>query len=124
MLANKILVVDDDHDIGFMIQTMLQYHGYDVMVTDKADQTLTILKQNQFNLIIMDMLMSGINGTDICTSIKQDVSKNDMGVLMISAHPFAKELCLQVGADEFVSKPFDMEDMLTKIKKFATPSQQ
>jgi len=111
----KILVLDDDPDIGTMIKMMLEYKGYSVTVSDRAEQANEILKTNEVDLIIMDMLLSGVNGTDLCSELKKDSSLARTPVIMISAHPNAKEICLQAGADEFISKPFDMQDILSKI---------
>jgi CheY-like chemotaxis protein len=65
----------------------------------------------------MDMLLSGVNGTDVCARLKQDPKTKVIPVMMISAHPNAKEACLQAGADDFVAKPFDMQDILSRIGK-------
>jgi len=111
----KILVLDDDPDIGTMIKMMLEYKGYAVTVSDRAVQAEEALRSNNIDLIIMDMLLSGVNGTDLCTDLKKDSSTSHIPVIMISAHPNAKEICLQAGADEFISKPFDMQDILSKI---------
>ena len=111
----KILVLDDDPDIGTMIKMMLEYKGYSVTVSDRAEQANEILKTDAVDLIIMDMLFSGVNGTDLCSELKKDSSLAHTPVIMISAHPNAKEICLQAGADEFISKPFDMQDILSKI---------
>jgi DNA-binding response OmpR family regulator len=111
----KILVLDDDPDIGTMIKMMLEYKGYAVTVSDRAIQAEEALRDNNIDLIIMDMLLSGVNGTDLCTDLKKDSSTSHIPVIMISAHPNAKEICLQAGADEFISKPFDMQDILSKI---------
>lgn len=119
MLRNRILVVDDDPDIGTMIKTMLEYHGFDVKVTEQADQAEDMISKGEFDLLIMDMLLSGMNGTDICARLKKG---NKIPVVMISAHPNAKEICRAAGADDFISKPFDMQDMIEKIKRFAEPA--
>lgn len=113
----RILVLDDDPDIGTMIKMMLEYKGYSVTVADRADHAEEVLRSNNIDLIIMDMLLSGVNGTDICTELKQNAATSHIPVMMISAHPNAKEICLQAGADEFISKPFDMQDILSKISK-------
>jgi DNA-binding response OmpR family regulator len=110
-----ILVLDDDPDIGTMIKMMLEYKGYTVTVTDRAEQAEQALRNNHIDLIIMDMLLSGVNGTDLCADLKKDSTTSHIPVMMISAHPNAKEICLQAGADEFISKPFDMQDILLKI---------
>jgi DNA-binding response OmpR family regulator len=113
--AASILVLDDDPDIGTMIKMMLEYKGYSVTVSERAEQAEEVLRNNNIDLIIMDMLLSGTNGTDICTELKQNNSTSHIPIMMISAHPNAKEICLQAGADEFISKPFDMQDILSKI---------
>lgn len=111
----RILVLDDDPDIGTMIKMMLEYKGYSVTVSDRAEQANEILRSDTVDLIIMDMLLSGVNGTDLCSEFKKDNSIAHIPIIMISAHPNAKEICLEAGADEFISKPFDMHDILSKI---------
>lgn len=114
---NTILVLDDDPDIGTMIKMMLEYKGYSVTVSDRAEHIAEIVHNNHIDLIIMDMLLSGTNGTDVCAELKQNKTTSHIPVMMISAHPNAKEICLNAGADEFISKPFDMHDILSKIDK-------
>lgn len=114
---HKILVIDDDPDISMMLRLMLEYKGYTVNTTDRPEETQSFLRDNPVDLIIMDMLLSGTNGTDICTTLKQDKATRSIPVMMISAHPNAKEICLNAGADDFISKPFDMQDILTKISR-------
>ena len=113
----KILVLDDDPDIGTMIKMMLEYKGYSVTVSERAEQANEVLKNDEFDLIIMDMLLSGVNGTDLCSEFKKDNSIAHIPVIMISAHPNAKQICLDAGADEFIAKPFDIMDMLSKISR-------
>ena len=69
----------------------------------------------------MDMLLSGMNGTEICARLKQDPSLSHIPVIMISAHPNAKEICLDAGAEDFISKPFDMKDLLSRVSRFVQP---
>lgn len=116
--VNRILVVDDDPDIGIMIKLMLEYHGYSVVVTERADIAEDLIKQEQFDLLIMDMLLSGKNGTDICSRLKKDETHAQLPIIMFSAHPNAKEICLGAGADDFIFKPFDMDELLSKIGSF------
>ena len=114
-IGHRILILDDDPDIGIMIKTMLEYKGYSVIVTDRAEKTEEIFKTKHINLLIMDMLLSGINGIDLCSELKRDPFTASIPIMMISAHPNAREICINAGADDFISKPFDMPDMLEKI---------
>jgi DNA-binding response OmpR family regulator len=115
-----ILVIDDDPDISMMLKMMLEYKGYKVVTADRVDEIFQAISNRSFNLIIMDMLLSGINGTDICVQLKAKETTNQIPVMMISAHPNAKELCLQAGANDFMAKPFDMDDILNTVGRLVT----
>ncbi len=108
----RILVLDDDPDIGMMIKMMLEYRGYSVVLVERAEKAEAILRDQSVDLLIMDMLLSGANGADICQNLKQI---GNLPIMMISAHPNAKEICLAAGADDFIAKPFDMQDLLSGI---------
>jgi DNA-binding response OmpR family regulator len=118
IISNRILVLDDDPDIGIMIKLMLEYHGYAVLVTQRAEKATLLIANEDFDLLIMDMLLSGVNGIDICTRLKKDNTTAQLPVIMISAHPNAKEICMNAGANDFIAKPFDMDELLSKIAHF------
>lgn len=110
-----ILVVDDDPDICTMIKIVLDYYGHDAIEADNEEKAKEIISSSPVDLIIMDMLLSGADGTDICRQLKQDKKNSSIPILMFSAHPTAKETCLAAGADDFISKPFEMNDLIAKI---------
>ena len=111
----KILVIDDDPDIGNMFKMILEYKGYTVIVLENTEQAASIMRNGAINLLIMDMHLSGINGADICAEFKKDNSISHIPLMMMSAHPDAKQDCIDAGADDFISKPFDIEDLVSKI---------
>ena len=118
----EILVVDDDPDISMMLKLMLEYKGYSVTILEKAEETIRILQESNIRIVIIDMLLSGTSGIDVCTEIRQSQKTADCHILMISAHPNAREICLQAGADDFIPKPFDMNDLLSKISNLVNIS--
>lgn len=118
MTKEKILVVDDDPDISMMIKMMLEYKGFSVAIADRAEIAEQMLPAGHFKLIIMDMLLSGANGVDVCMRLKKNPQLSKIPIIMISAHPNAKSVCINAGADDFIAKPFDMEDMLSAIRRF------
>ena len=122
-LQHRLLVVDDDPDIGMMIKMMLEYKGFSVTVVERAEKIDAVLNENNIALIIMDMLLSGMNGTDVCKRLKADPKTSRIPLIMISAHPNAREVCLKAGADEFIAKPFDMNEILTKISMLINKNQ-
>jgi DNA-binding response OmpR family regulator len=112
-----ILVIDDDPDICTMIRVMLEYNGYQAKTAENEEQAMAILISGKVDLVIMDMLLSGIDGTDICRHLRKDPQFAALPVLMFSAHPNAKEACLDAGASEFIPKPFEMGELLGQVKK-------
>ena len=113
--AALILVLDDDPDICSMLKMVLDYHGYGAVDADGEEKATELLSKNHVDLIIMDMLLSGADGTDICRRLKQDEQRSSIPILMFSAHPNAEKICLEAGADDFISKPFEMNDLIDKI---------
>ena len=97
---------------------VLDYYGYDAMDAENEVNARKIISSNHVDLVIMDMLLSGADGTDICRRLKQDKVTSSIPILMFSAHPTAKDSCLAAGADDFISKPFEMNDMIGKVDFF------
>ena len=113
----KILVLDDEPDIGKMIKLILEYKNYSVTAVQNVNMFNAERTAGNFNLFIIDMLLSGADGKDICKAIKQHSETKDIPVIMISAHPDAKQLCLSSGADDFISKPFDIQELISKVNR-------
>jgi len=120
----QILAVEDDPDLGTMIKLMLEHKGFAVTLPERIEQTEQILRNNNIDLVLMDMLLSGANGMNICTELKSDNETKHIPVMMISAHPEAKELCLGAGADDFISKPFDIQDLIFKVNTLVYKSKK
>ena len=115
-VESLILILDDDPDICTMIKIMLEYQGYSVMTAGNQAMTKIILTKNKVDLVVMDMLLSGTDGTELCQELKTDPVTSAIPIIMFSAHPSAAEICLAAGADAFIAKPFEMDDMLRKIR--------
>ena len=113
-----ILILDDDPDICTMIKMVLEYHGFIATDAENEEAANKILSSQHIDLIIMDMLLSGTDGTDICRKLKNDKERSSIPVLMFSAHPTARETCLAAGADDFIPKPFEMNDLIERVNFF------
>lgn len=118
--AKKILVVDDDLDILDALQLMLEDAGYEVTTTEKGEYAENLRDTNGGlpDVIVLDVLLSGKDGRLICQKLKSQQETKHIPIIMISAHPNAKQSVAAVGADDFVAKPFDMDDLLAKIAKY------
>ena len=113
--AKPVLIIDDNTDILFMLKAMLTMKGYSVSTKENADNLENTLKTIAPGVIIMDMLLSGTDGREVCKSLKMDPTFQHIPIIMISAHPQAREECLAYGADYFLEKPFDMYDILDLV---------
>ncbi|MEP6675613.1 MAG: response regulator [Ferruginibacter sp.] len=110
-----VLIVDDNEDILFMLKTMLQLKDYSVTIKESAENIEAFIQELMPDLILMDMLLSGIDGTDVCRNLKQDPTVAAIPIVMISALPQAGEKCLKAGANFFIGKPFEMNDFLNVV---------
>ena len=114
--VTKILIIDDDPDIGNIVKMTLEFKGYNVLLLKSAVNCIEYIKNNSINMIIMDLLISGVYGVDICKALKADATLSSIPVMMMSAHPDAKRICTEAGANDFIAKPFDMLEVLAKVK--------
>lgn len=110
-----VLVIDDDPDLCLLMETMLVFANYKVRrMTNPLLLEKTLLEVAPA-VILMDMLLSGSDGRDICMKLKARAETSRIPVMMISAHPDADVTCRKAGADDFLGKPFDMDMFLQKI---------
>ena len=110
-----ILVIDDNEDILFMIKTMLEMKGYKVTAKDNPEKIELFIESAQPDIILMDMLLSGSDGREICRDLKQNKLISTIPVIMISALPDADISCKEAGTDYFLGKPFEMSDLFETI---------
>jgi len=113
----KIMIADDDPGILDAVEAMLEFGGYEVSATSNG-ATVLEMKDGFPDLLLLDIWMSGTDGRDVCKQLKsQDLTKN-MPIIMISASTELERSAKEAGADDFLEKPFDMEELLQKIDYF------
>lgn len=113
----KILVVDDEPDIIEFLQELLEQEGYTVATTDKAEYVEKLHDGDLPDLILIDLLLSGKDGRDIVKQLKSQEETKHIPVMMFSAHPNAEETARGAGADDFIAKPFEMDELVAKVAK-------
>ena len=107
----RILIIDDNEDIVLMLKAMLSLKGYNSDVKTNVHKLEDHLRKTEPHLILMDMLLSGADGREVCKNLKDSREFATIPILMISAHPTAKEDCIAAGANYFLAKPFDMHKL-------------
>ena len=114
---SKILVVDDDLDILVVMEILLSMKGFEVDVTAKWENTFDKIKSFNPDLILLDVLISGNDGRTLCKQLKSKSDTKHIPIIMFSAHPSAAATINEYGADDFIAKPFDVNDLLAKVNK-------
>jgi DNA-binding response OmpR family regulator len=115
MSAKKILVVDDEPDILEFVKAILEDEGYTVATASKGEYVETLHNGGLPDLILLDVLLSGKDGRSIARQLKNQEDTKHIPIIMFSAHPNAERTAREAGADDFISKPFEIEDLLGKI---------
>lgn len=117
MNKKKILIADDDPAILEALKLMLEDAGYEVETTVNGETVQTV-KENFPDLILLDIWMSGMDGRDICAYLKSQELTRHIPIIMISANKDAMQIAKDAGADDFIAKPFEMNDLIARIKAY------
>lgn len=111
----KILIVDDDVNIAELISLYLTKECYDTRMVHDGTEAITAYEQYQPNLILLDLMLPGIDGYQVCREIR---TKSNVPIIMLSAKGeiFDKVLGLELGADDYIIKPFDSKELVARVK--------
>lgn len=116
-MKDKILIVDDEKDIIELISFNLEKEGYRTSTATSGEEALSILKKESFDLLLLDLMLPGIDGFDLCRIIKSD-AKFDLPIIMLTARSteIDKVAGLEIGADYYITKPFSIRELLAVVK--------
>jgi len=116
-MKTRILIIDDDPDVRTVMNILMKKQGYEVETASQREEAIRKLSEFKPSVILLDVLLSGTDGRELCREIKSTESMKDVPVLMISAHPGAGENIASYGADEFITKPVNTEALLAKLQR-------
>lgn len=111
----KILIVDDDTNIAELISLYLTKEFYQVQIVEDGEQALQVFDTFQPNLVLLDLMLPGIDGYQVCRELR---SRSNTPIIMLSAkgEVFDKVLGLELGADDYMIKPFDSKELVARVK--------
>ncbi len=115
MNKTKILLVDDDPNINQLIKLYLEKEGYDVVSAMRGDDALRMFKNDPPNLILLDIMLPGMDGWQVCREVRK-VSNIPIIMLTAKDETFDKVLGLELGADDYIVKPFETKELVARIK--------
>jgi DNA-binding response OmpR family regulator len=112
----KVLVIDDDEAVLDVMKEALVYEGFEVKIADKADDIQSMISTYRPDLLLIDYILNGINGGEICHQLKENNSTGKLPVIIVSAYPRVLTSLGLYGCDKFIPKPFDLDDLVGSIK--------
>ncbi|KOA20503.1 alkaline phosphatase synthesis transcriptional regulatory protein PhoP [Clostridium homopropionicum DSM 5847] len=118
MAEEKILIVDDEEHIRELIKFNLENNGYKTICASDGIEALKIAKKELPQLILLDLMLPGMDGYDVCKEIRKDNSISNTPVIMITAkgEELDKILGLELGADDYLTKPFSIRELIARAK--------
>lgn len=114
-MAKRILVVDDDLDIRTLVRATLETEGYDVSTAENGEDALKLLKDDSFALVVLDVMMPGMSGTELCQKIR---GKSDVPIIFLSGRgdDIDRIVGLEIGADDYLTKPFNPRELIARVR--------
>jgi len=113
-----ILVADDDMDIRDLVAFKLEQAGYEVVAVDNGLAALTAATENPPDLVVLDVMMPGMSGIDVCRQLRQDQSTKALPIILLTAR--AQEGDVEVGfgagADDYIVKPFSPRELVSRVE--------
>ncbi|MDT3694786.1 MAG: response regulator transcription factor [Ignavibacterium sp.] len=112
----KILVVDDEQNMRTGLKDNLEFEGYDVDTANDGDEGLKKIFANNYTLIILDVMMPKKSGFDVCKETRKAGIKTPIILLTAKGEEIDKVVGLEIGADDYVTKPFSLRELLARVK--------
>ncbi len=114
-MATKILIVEDEEEIAMLEKDYLEINGFETEVETDGEKAIERVLANNYDLVILDLMLPGKNGYDICREIRNEI---DIPILMVTARTESidKVLGLGIGADDYIPKPFDPAELVARVK--------
>lgn len=118
MHKNKILLIEDEEDIAALIKLQAEMSGFKLLVEVDGVNGLRATKREKPDLIVLDLMLPGMNGLDVCRKIKGDPELRDIPIIMLSAKSEEIDIILglELGADDYVTKPFSPKVLFSRVK--------
>ena len=115
---NKILIIEDDKDIRDLISFNLSKNGYKTILSRDGEKGIEKAKNEKPDLVLLDLMLPGIHGLDVCKILKTDSSLNKLSIIMLTALGQEEDIIkgLEAGADDYITKPFSFKILFARMK--------
>lgn len=119
-MAKKIMIVDDEESLIELVTAVLEQEGYEVIAAMNGEEALEKLKTVKPDLILLDMMMPGMSGREVCERIRKDPKTKDLKVAFITVAKFSetgRDVLKKMNVLDYITKPFENEDLVGRVKK-------
>jgi DNA-binding response OmpR family regulator len=118
----KILIVDDEAHIRILLErTLIDFEdeGVEILMAENGEEALDLIKIEKPNLVFLDVMMPKMNGFDVCNAVKNDLRLDEVYIVLLTAkgQEYDKEKGAEVGADVYMTKPFDPDEIYDKVEE-------
>ncbi len=119
MGKGTILVVDDEEDIQELVKLNLAREGYDVLTAGSGEQALEVAQARQPALTVLDLMLPGIDGLEVCQILKANAKTRNMPIIMLTAKSEDSDVVtgLELGADDYITKPFSSKVLVARVRR-------
>jgi two-component system phosphate regulon response regulator PhoB len=126
MKQSKILVVEDDHDIAQLLAITMKKAGLEVAISENGSEALTLIRRHPPDLLILDLMLPGMDGFEVCKEMKREPRTAAVPVLILTARgeEIDRIIGLELGADDYVVKPFSPRELLLRVRAILRRSGQ
>ena len=116
--TKKIMVVDDEEDIRELIVYNLKKDGFTVSSASDGEEALKQIRAGHFDLLVLDLMLPGIQGMELCRTVRNDPKTKDLPIIMLTAkgEEVDRILGLEIGADDYITKPFSPRELVARVK--------
>ena len=116
--SSRVLVIEDDENIMELVAFNIRDEGYDVVGVPSGEEGLEAMRDGDFDLVILDLMLPGIGGLEVCRRVKSDVMTRGTPVIIVSARGEESDIVtgLEMGADDYVTKPFSPKVLAARVK--------
>ena len=114
----KVLIADDEPNIVISLEFMMKREGYEVLVARDGREALASIRRERPRLVLLDAMMPGMSGFDVCESVRADAELRDTRIVMLTAKGRETDVArgVGVGADAYVTKPFSTRELMQKVR--------
>jgi|WetSurMetagenome_2_1015567.scaffolds.fasta_scaffold1506023_1 DNA-binding response OmpR family regulator len=116
---SKILIVDDERMLRLGLARCMENAGFETLTAEDGEQALALVRGEQPDLVVLDVMMRGMNGLDVCRTLRADPAARGVRIVFLSARGQERERAegLDAGADYYMTKPFDYRDLIRVVKQ-------